>query len=268
MRLARFSAAVVAAALSFGIATGMPPAHAAGSADGSTVLVQSLDSLWTQDHTLDAQVSDATATLDRLDATVATQGRSTPDSVYVQIAAQEAVVHSLVGQHADVNNQITETKSIIAERGSQVAVAATAQQAAAEQADPRMAQVDAVIATLPYPVRTLGTRIVFGNHPAIGPAWGAYDRNTNTLYLGETAFASDTRFRYTVAHEYAHAYEQIMMSAANRQQAFSIVSSASSAAPADELFADTLATIWGAGADSFYWTPPAEVVAQVAPLVR
>ncbi|MFA5883321.1 MAG: hypothetical protein WDA60_05685 [Acidimicrobiia bacterium] len=268
MRLTRFAAAVAAAALAVIIAMGTTPALAATQADGPAVLVQTLDGLWAEDQSLGTQVATATATLDRLDGTVAAQGRSAPRSVFAQIAAQEAIVHSLQARQASVTSQIDQVKSVLAERGTQVGPSLTAPQTATEQSDPRMAQVDAIIATIPYPVRTLGVRIVFGDHPAIGPAWGAYDRNTNSLYIGETAFASETRLRYTVAHELAHAYEERMMSDGSRQQAFAIVSSANSATAADELFADCLATIWGAGADSFYWSCPVQVTQPLAPLVR
>ena len=272
MRLTRFAAAVTAATFAVIIAMGTTPALATSQADGPEVLVQTLDGLWAEDQSLDTQVATATATLDRLDGTVAAQGRSTPRSVFAQIAVQEAIVHSLQARHATVTTRIDQVKSVLAERGNQGAASLiapqAAPQAAIEQSDPRMAQVDEIIATIPYPVRTLGVRIVFGDHPAIGPAWGAYDRNTNSLYIGETAFASETRLRYTVAHEFAHAYEEQMMSAGTRQQAFAIVSGASSATAADELFADCLATIWGAGADAFYWSCPAQVTEPLAPLVR
>lgn len=277
MRLVRFAAAVVAAATFAVAGAGVTPASAVTESDEPQVLVTSLQGLWAEDQALDAQLAAATHTLTTLDALIGRAGTDTARTVYARVAAQDSAVRALEARHAVVAEQIDVLKAWLARQATQpstrpVVTATTAAEFAALNADvagdPRWAAFDAALSAIPYPVRTLGVRIVFGYHPEIGRAWGVYDREHNTIYIGEDAFATDARLRYVAAHEFGHAYEELRMDDATRNQAYAIVTAASSASRAEELVADTIATLWGAGSGVNYWAPPVRVTQAIALLVR
>jgi hypothetical protein len=271
VRLTSFVASLAIVATVFAgvvTATGAAPAAADVQPAGSTALVQTLEELWDAERSVGTELAALDAARAELAAIVQAGPRAAPGSVFVELAVQDAARRSLAARRDALARHIDDAKTALAQRGTQETAVLGAERASLAAADPRWAAVDAAIAAIPYPVRTLGVRIVLGSHPAVVGAWGAYDHRTNHVYLAAEAFATEARLRYVVAHELAHAYEERRMDDASRRQALALLHNAGSAAPAEELLADTIATIWGAGSDAFYWAPPTAVTEAVAPLIR
>lgn len=128
----------------------------------------------------------------------------------------------------------------------------------------RWDRVQAAIADIPYPVSRLNIQVILGDMPGLGRHWGVYDPNNKVVYIGDGAFASNAILKYTVSHEFAHAY--FYHDAAVDEAAQALVAGG----PADpsELIADCLARYWGATAVWHYWLCPDSTVMDIGRLVR
>ena len=220
-------------------------------------VLQALQDVWTRRDAAARALADAEAALSTTGVQDRTR-RARPDRL-AELASAKRVVVAMENSVDALDARATELKA-------RLAGASAAPASVAVSADPQRAQIDDAMATIPYPVRTLATPIVLGNHPQLGPAWGAYDRATNVVYVGADAFASSERLHYVVAHELAHSLENTRFSAQTRDQAYAIVAAARQGDPA-ELFADCMAKVWGSGAGAFYWDCPDSVTTQIARLI-
>ncbi|MFA5884642.1 MAG: hypothetical protein WDA60_12380 [Acidimicrobiia bacterium] len=220
-------------------------------------VLQALQDVWTQRDAAARALADAEAALSTTGADDRTR-RVRPDRL-AELANAKRVVAAMESSVSTLDARATELKARLAGGSSAPARVAVS-------VDPQRGQIDEAMATIPYPVRTLAAPIVLGNHPQLGPAWGAYDRATNIVYVGADAFASSERLHYVVAHEFAHSLENTRFTAQTRDQAYAIVAAAGQGDPA-ELFADCMAKVWGSGAGAFYWDCPDAVGTQLARLI-
>src|SRR5205085_1876479 len=70
-----------------------------------------------------------------------------------------------------------------------------------------VARIEAIADSSGFDWRAAGVTIHFGYNPDACCHWGIYDYRDNSLWIGPTAFASQTRLRYVVLHELGHAWQ-------------------------------------------------------------
>ena len=110
--------------------------------------------------------------------------------------------------------------------------------------------------------RAAGVRFSLGFYPADCCHWGVYESAKSVISIGPTAFEDQTRLRYVVLHELAHAWQYRQ----NRFAQFITDYTAwgfTTIGSALEAGADCLANVWGA-AGGHYWTCPAAARALAA----
>jgi hypothetical protein len=105
-------------------------------------------------------------------------------------------------------------------------------------------------------------RFNIGFFPADCCHWGVYESARSIIWVGPTAFGDQSRLRYVVLHELAHAWQY-------RQNRFAQFISDyttwgfNTIGPALEAGADCVANVWGA-AGGHYWGCPADARALAA----
>jgi hypothetical protein len=116
------------------------------------------------------------------------------------------------------------------------------------------AQVEAIADSSGWNWRAAGVRFNMGFYPADCCHWGVYEAARSIIWVGPTAFEDQSRLRYVVLHELAHAWQY-------RQNRFAQFISDYTAwgfdtiGPALEAGADCVANVWGA-AGGHYWNCP------------
>jgi len=132
-------------------------------------------------------------------------------------------------------------------------------------------QVEGVLGTVPRLAAASGAVVQVGDAPMAPGHWGVYEPRTNVVYVSGAAFVDGARLHYVVAHELAHAY-WFQVATGTQRVAFgaAVAGGPSVRGGAGELFADCVASLWGA-TTSYYWTcpPPARdaVAAAIASAV-
>jgi hypothetical protein len=123
--------------------------------------------------------------------------------------------------------------------------------AAASTGPAAQAQVEAIADSSGWNWRAAGVRFNMSFYPADCCHWGVYEAAKSIIWIGPTAFGDQSRLRYVVLHELAHAWQY-------RQNRFAQFISDYAAwgfntiGPALEAGADCLANVWGAGG-GHYW---------------
>jgi hypothetical protein len=121
------------------------------------------------------------------------------------------------------------------------------------------ARVEAIADSSGWNWRAAGVRFAMGYYPQDCCHWGVYEAARSTIWIGPGAFGDQSRLRYVVLHELAHAWQY-------RQNRFrQFISDFApwgfgSIAPALEASADCIATTWGA-LRGHYWNCPADAQA-------
>jgi hypothetical protein len=124
--------------------------------------------------------------------------------------------------------------------------------AAASSGRGGQAQVEAIADSSGWNWRAAGVRFNMGFYPPDCCHWGVYESARSIIWIGPSAFEDQSRLRYVVLHELAHAWQY-------RQNRFAQFISDYAAwgfntiGPALEAGADCLANVWGA-AGGHYWT--------------
>ena len=124
------------------------------------------------------------------------------------------------------------------------------------------ARVEAIADSPGWDWRVAGVRFSLGFYPADCCHWGVYESAKSVIWIGPTAFEDQTRLRYVVLHELAHAWQYRQ----NRFAEFITDYTAwgfTTIGSALEAGADCLANVWGA-AGGHYWTCPAAARALAA----
>jgi hypothetical protein len=124
------------------------------------------------------------------------------------------------------------------------------------------AQVEAIADSSGWDWRAAGVRFNLAFYPTDCCHWGVYEAAKSIIWVGPTAFEDQSRLRYVVLHELAHAWQY-------RQNRFAQFISDyatwgfTTIGPALEAGADCVANVWGA-TGGHYWSCPADARALAA----
>jgi hypothetical protein len=121
---------------------------------------------------------------------------------------------------------------------------------------PRIERIEAIAdQARGFDWRAAGVKVVDQFHPSECCHWGVYDYNTNTLWIGPTAFGTSARLHYVVLHELGHAWQ--WQSGHLDQLRDDLAPWGRTGDAGLEAGADCLAKIWGASTQYYWECPPA-----------
>jgi hypothetical protein len=155
----------------------------------------------------------------------------------------------------------TATTTTTAPAATTTPTTATATRSAASVTPTQLQQVEAIADSGGFDWRAAGVTIHIGYNPDACCHWGIYDYRDNSLWIGPTAFAGQSRLRYVVLHELGHAWQ--WATGRRGQLAADMAPWGYSGNDALEYGADCVATVWGARTNH-YWTCPAAAQALVS----
>lgn len=117
--------------------------------------------------------------------------------------------------------------------------------------------VERILGSVPSLAAASGAAVHVGEAPMAPGHWGVYEPRTNVVYVSSAAFSDGARLHYVVAHELAHAYwYQVATGTQRLAFAAAVAGGPAVRGGAGELYADCVASLWGA-TTSYYWTCPA-----------